>query len=109
MLGIRFTFKLPRTCPLLLVVSLLFLAGCAAGNLIVVDENGLPVTGAQVMVIGASNNGEPSFTNDKGVASLNKPARQNLLSISISKTGMSSALVAYPNRLPIEVTLRRDE
>ncbi len=104
---IRFITTSRRSTQLLFLVGMMFLTGCGR-SLRVIDESGLPVVGAEVVVVGLSTSGTPSITNEQGVAHLINPV-QKPMGISIRKEGVGSTIIAYPSRWPVEVTLRSDD
>ncbi|MCZ6837072.1 MAG: hypothetical protein O7G85_14945 [Planctomycetota bacterium] len=89
-----------------LLIFLCLMSGCSNKRLLVIDTNGNPVPGAEVIVKSASANGEPSFTDKMGLTTVNDPDVQFPTRISIRKEGVGSALIAYPGIWPAEVTLR---
>lgn len=107
MYRIRYKTTYSRSTQLLFLAGILFLTGCGR-SLRVIDERGLPVVGAEVVVIGLSTSGTPSITNEQGVAHLINPV-QKPMGISIRKEGVGSTIIAYPSRWPVEVTLRSDD
>ncbi len=92
---------------MLFLVGMLFLTGCGR-SLLVIDESGLPVVGAVVVVLGFPTSSTPLITDEQGVAHLVHSVQQPM-SISIRKEGVGSTIIAYPSRWPVEVTLRSDD
>ena len=101
--GVQLKTRIMRCKTLLLITCLLFMTGCGR-SLLVIDEIGQPVVGAEVVVAGLSTSGTPSITDKQGIARLNNPVQQPM-SISIHKEGVGSTVIAYPSRWPVKVTL----
>ena len=102
----QFLYKLSMTVLVTVLGSVLITGAYAQNRTVsgkVVDNNGLPVIGASVLVVGTSNQG--TVTDVDGLYELSVPAGSSL---NFSCIGYKSIIEVVGNRTVINVTLDED-
>jgi hypothetical protein len=96
-----------------LLLLLVFVLACVALVVIlqslrprvqVVDQNGRPIAGAEVIAVSLSMNAGGAFTDDNGIAVVPRDI-QGTQWIEVRKQGYDGAFVAVPSSWPLRVTL----
>jgi hypothetical protein len=82
------------------------IAGCARGQVQVVDLTGKPIQDAQVAPVSLSMNGKPMATDDSGEASVPLNIGQDIKWVDVSKPGFAPTQVQVPPQWPMKVVLQ---
>jgi hypothetical protein len=97
--------RVRKPITLFIICAALFPGGCSAWHKVqVVDQNGAPVAGAEVMAISPSFASGPNLTDRKGIAAVPYNI-QGAQWITISKPGYVAVYAEVPACWPLHVTL----